>query len=244
MLLAALLVPLTGSDSRAQFGDTAATALEQLVSRLYVEGRVVWRDSAWLERRGLPPAELLLPGFLQRPSGRGFVFATGLEFPAELRVAAEAVRSFRSLPQGIARTQLAVFYSDLQGNVSEYASGTLDGGTEPTQCLNVQLIRADGARWPRLRVRYRQYYVEATTSTEIEWMEIADPPSMKAAERLPLRLAQHSRDGTSVTVTLKSHRKDPGTIEITSSNGGWPLVYACREPCIVTDSVVILHKWR
>jgi hypothetical protein len=187
--------------------------------------------------------ELFFPGFLQRPEGSGFLFATALEFAEQTRAIAAAIRTGQPLSTAYEPTRLAVFRSDQDGNVLEHRSGVLDASGRPTQCLNMQVVGPLGSsKWPRLRVRYRGLYPDAGRSAMIEWTTLLDSSSMGITERLPIRIVRQ-REAISDTKTLTSRRISPNAIEIMGSDGGTPLAYPCESRCIVTDHAVLSHAW-
>jgi len=235
-------VHTTASDARAQFGDTAATATEQMVAILYPGARIEWNGDARLLRVGHPSREVFFCGFLQRPHTDGFLFATAIEFPglpAEITPSPFPGRK-RWTPRS-SRPRLAVFRSDLRGNVRHHSAGFLDPIGDATQCVDVQILSTAGqAGWPRLRVRYRSLHNTEPTSL-IDWVATVDAASMVTTERLPTRIVRHV-EGGSVATMLTARRVGSRSIEI---SGGMhrPLVYSCEERCLVSDQAVLRHQW-
>jgi hypothetical protein len=241
-----LLFGLTvvASDSRAQFGDTAATATEQMVAILYPRSRVEWRDAAWLVFDKTPARELFFPGFLQRPDGAGFLFATGVELAEQRRAAVQMLRGHRGSSRGGAVTRLAVFRSDRSGNVLEHTAGVLEAGGYQTQCLDIQVLPVEASQWPHLRVRYRSFHERFGSTTVIEWTSIVDATSMNVIERLPVRMLTQAGDDLPTVRTLTMRRIDERSLEVVATEGGRRLVYPCEARCIVREEVILSHDWQ
>jgi hypothetical protein len=231
-------------DARLQFGEAAATALELLMPRLQPGARVVWKDAAWLQAVGKPAQELFLPGFLQKPTPDGFVFATAIELSGRRISEIDSFFADFAAEDSFSGTQLAVFRSDARGLNVRYVSGVLDDGRRRTQCLDVQLVpESSSVEWPRLRVRYRAGYGEGSNVSVIEWTEVLDVASMRRFERLPLAITRHSAEGSLRTTVLRSRRVDGQNIQIVPLGGGTPMSYACGDPCIVAPDHILVHSW-
>jgi hypothetical protein len=249
-ILAAITVTLAASTilqdnaARRSFGDPAATALEQLVSRLYPGSRVVWKDSAWLDRPAEGLHELLLPGFVQRPIAEDrFLFAAAIAFSDEQRRVLEASRGGVRVTQLAATTRLAQFITDSTGTLKQYVSGLLDDGPDPILCADLQMLPA-AETWPRLRVRYRSFHFEAGSTTVVEWTALLEPQTFRQMERLPLSVWIRSSDAIERSYSLRWRRIDRDTLEITAVEGGAPLTVLCREECVVPKDAVVTHIWR
>jgi hypothetical protein len=138
-------------------------------------------------------------------------------------------------------TELVVFRTDEVGRLVGMHHRALEGGSAPTQCLDVQLSSSQPTDLAA-RVQYRSLHGSPRGPAAIEWAAVFTGESLELRERLPVRLIT-AGGGQDVSKSIRSRYLSDGGMELWADGGDRRLRYGCGRECIVPVELLLEGPW-